>query len=181
SDLDRVVVVACSHKIGELNLRRTGDHHHAVAQGFTTGFIKKWNVCKEKFGRCAVPVRFNTPLPANPGMENQFERLLFGGVLKDYRAECVPIQVAVAGKDAESELGEQFLFNIIKIDKLASNLIGVEKLSCGKNLAQTLTKRALACGNSARNPYRGHLFFIGRDFRQHWRLQLFLLLLSSLS
>ena len=60
------------HKIGELDIGRTGDHHHAVAQGFTTGFIKKWNVCEEKFRRCAVPVRFNAPLPANPGMENLF-------------------------------------------------------------------------------------------------------------
>jgi len=67
-------------------------------------------------------------LPANPGMENLFERAFFSRVLEDYRAECVPIQVAVAGKDTEAELGEELLFNILQIDKLTSNLIGVEKL-----------------------------------------------------
>src|SRR5439155_18439160 len=123
-----------------------------IAQGFTTGLIKKSNVCEEKFGRCAVPVRFNAPLPANPGMENLFERAFLSRVLEDYGADCLPIQVAAAGKDTEAELGEQLLFNILQIDKLTSNLIGVEKFRAGKNLAQTLTKRALACGNSARNP-----------------------------
>ena len=80
-------------EIGELDIGRAGHDHHAVAQGFTTGFIKKWNVCKEKFGRFAVPVRFNAPLPANPRMENLFERLPFGDVLEDYGADCLAIQV----------------------------------------------------------------------------------------
>jgi hypothetical protein len=95
-------------------------------------------------------------LPANPGMENLFERLPFGGVLKDYRAECLPIQVAVAGKNAEAEFSEQLLFNFLKIDKLPSDVIGVEKPGGGKNLAEALAKRAFTCGNSARDPNRWH-------------------------
>jgi len=95
-------------RLARLDIGRTGDHHHAVAQGFTTGFIKKWNVCERKIREMlavACPPS-NAPLPANPGMENQFERLLFGGVPERFIApECLPIQVAVAGKDAESEFG----------------------------------------------------------------------------
>src|SRR5437773_3128382 len=144
------------HKIGELDIGRTGDHHNAVAQGFTTGFIEKWNVCEKKFGRCAVPVRFNAPLPANPGMENLFERLPFGGVLKDYRAECLPIQVAVTGKDAEPEFGQELLFNFLKVDQLTRDGIGVEKFGSGKDLAQTIAESALACGNAARDPDSRH-------------------------
>jgi hypothetical protein len=132
-----------------LDLRRRGHDHHAITQGFTTGFIKKWNVCEEKFGRCAVLIRFNAPLPANPGMENFFERAFFSRVLEDYRADCLPIQVAIAGKNAKAENVEQLLFDLIKIDKLASDLVGIEKFGFGKNLPETLTKGAFAGGNSA--------------------------------
>jgi len=145
------------HKIGELDIGRTGHDHHSVAQGFTTGFIKKWNVCEEKFGRCAVPVRFNAPLPANPGMENLFERLLFGGVLEDYRAKRGPIQVAITGKDAKAEKIEQLLFDLVKINKLPGDGIGVEKFGGGKNFLKTLAERAFAGRNAARYSDSGHL------------------------
>src|SRR5207249_4588616 len=131
-----------AHKIGELDIGRTSHDHHPIAQGFSTGFIKKWNVCEEKFGRCAMPVRFNAPLPANPGMENLFERLLFSGVLEDYRAESRPIQVAIAGKDAKAEFSQELLFNFLKVDKLARDRIGVEKLGSGQDLAQTIAASA---------------------------------------
>ena len=103
-----------------------------------------------------MPVRFNAPLPANPGMENQFERLLFGGVLKDYRAECLPIQVAVAGKDSESEFGQELPFNFLNIDQLSGDGVGVEKCRRGKNLPQALAESAFTCGDSARDSYRRH-------------------------
>src|SRR5438874_4048855 len=128
------------HEIGELDVGRTRDHDHSVAQGFTTGFIKKWNVCEEKFGSFAVSIRFNAPLPANPRMENLFERAFFGLVLENYRAECLPIQVAIGQENSGSELSAERFFNLLKIDKLASDRIGIEKFSVGKNLAETLTK-----------------------------------------
>ena len=103
-----------------------------------------------------MPVRFNAPLPANPGMENLFERLLFGGVLEDYRADCLPIQVAVAGKDAESEFSQELLFNFLKVDKLARDRIGVEKLGSGKDLAQTIAESALARRNASGDSNCGH-------------------------
>jgi hypothetical protein len=89
-------------------------------------------------------------------MENLFERLLFGGVLEDYRADCLPVQVAVAGKDAEPEFGQELLFNFLKVDQLTRDGIGVEKLGSGKDLAQTIAESAFTCGNSARDPYRRH-------------------------
>jgi len=98
-----------------------------------------------------VLIGFNAPLPANPGMENLFERLLFGGVLEDYRAKCGPIQVAIAGKDAKAEKLEQLLFDLLKIDKLTCDPIGVEKFAGGKNFFKTLAESALAGRNAARN------------------------------
>ena len=103
-----------------------------------------------------MPVRFNAPLPANPGMDNLFERLPFDGVLKDYRADCVPIQVAVTGKDAEPEFGQELLFNFLKIDQVTRDGIGVEKFGSGKDLAQALAESAFTCGDSARDSYRRH-------------------------
>jgi hypothetical protein len=89
-------------------------------------------------------------------MENQFERVLFGGVLKDYRAECLPIQVAVAGKDAEPEFGQELLFNFLKVDKLARDSIGIEKFGSGKDLAQTIAESALARRNASGDSNCGH-------------------------
>jgi len=147
-----------AHEIGQLDIGRTGDDDHSVAESFTSGFIKKRNVCKEKFGRCAVLVRFSSPLPANPGMKNLFERLLFGGVLEDYRSKSRPVQVTARGKNAESELVEQLLFNFLNIDQIVSRLIGIEKPGGGQDLAQTLAKSAFAGGNSPGNPDSWHLF-----------------------
>ena len=116
-----------SHEVGKLDVRRTRHHDHAVAQGFTSGFIEKWNVCEEKFGSFAVLIRFNAPLLTNLRMENSFERAPFRGVLENYGAESGPIQVAVRRKNAVPKLGEQLLFNVFKIDKLVSGPVGIEK------------------------------------------------------
>jgi len=145
-----------SHEIGELDVRRTRDHGDAVAQGFTSGFIEKWNVCEEKFGSFAVLIRFNAPLPANPRMENLFERAPFRGVLKNYGAKSRPIQVAVRRKNAVPKLGEQLLFNFLKIDKLMSGPVGIEKFGPGHKLAEAIAERAFACGNSAGDSDCGH-------------------------
>jgi hypothetical protein len=85
-----------------------------------------------------------------------FERASLGRVLEDYRAKRGPIQVAITGKDAKAEKIEQLLFDLLKIDKLASDLIGVEKCRRGKNLPQALAESAFTCGDSARDSYRRH-------------------------
>ncbi len=105
-------------------------------------------------------IRFNAPLPANPRMENLFERLFFGGVLEDYGADCFSIQVAIAGKNAEPELSEQLLLDLLKIDKLPCDLVGIEKFGCGKDLAETPAKGALAGGNAARDSDCWHAVLI---------------------
>jgi uncharacterized protein (TIGR02246 family) len=107
-----------------------------------------------------VLVRFCAPLPANPGMENLFERAFFSRVLEDYRAKRLPIQVAITGKDAKAENVEQLLFDLIKIDKLPGDLIGIEKFGGGKNLAKTLAKGALARGDSPGDSDCWHNFLI---------------------
>jgi hypothetical protein len=133
-----------SHEIGELDTGRTRDHHHAIAQGFTTGFIKKRNVCKEKFGRSAVLVRFNSPLLSNPRMENFFERLPFDGVVENYRSKSGPIQVAAGRKNTRTELAEQLLFNFVAINQIVCRLVGVEEFGSGQNFPKTVAKGAFA-------------------------------------
>ena len=108
-------------------------------------------------------IRFNAPLPANPGMENLFERDSFSGVLKDYGAKRGPIQVPFTGEDAKPKLAEQLLFNLVKLDQFVRGFIGVKK-SCGrKNLAQAIAKSRLARGNSAGDPDDRHLVM------EYWR------------
>jgi hypothetical protein len=138
-----------THEVGELDFGRTGDHNNSVAQDFTTGFIKEWNVCKEKFRRSAVRVRFIAPLPANPRMENFFERASLGRVLENYGADRLAIQVAGGGKNAGAKSLAELALNFLKIDNLPAGDIGIEKLRFGQELPETLGKSAFACGNSA--------------------------------
>ena len=100
--------------------------------------------------------RLSAPLPANPRMENVFERAFLGCVLEDYRPEIGPIQVAVAGKDGEAELFQELSFDLLKIDKLMRGFVGIEKFGVGKNFLKTLAKSALAGGNSACDSNRWH-------------------------
>ena len=65
-------------------------------------------------------------------------------------------QVAVTGKDAEPEFGQELLFNFLKIDQVTRDGIGVEKFGSGKDLAQALAESAFTCGDSARDSYRRH-------------------------
>ncbi|HJT46416.1 MAG TPA: hypothetical protein VJ721_09125 [Chthoniobacterales bacterium] len=147
-----------AHEIGQLDFGRTSHHDHAIAEVFTVGFIKKWNVCKEKFGRCAVLIRFNAPLPANPRMENIFERLPFGGVLENYGPKRRPIQVPAWRKNGVRELVNQLSLNLLETDQSMGSLVGVEKSGAGQDLAQTLAESAFTRGNSPRYPDSWHLF-----------------------
>jgi hypothetical protein len=152
----RAVHAHLAHKIGQLDVGRTSDHDHAVAQGFTSGFIEKWNVCEEKFGSIAVPVRFNAPLPANPRMENLFERAPFRDALENYGSKSGPIQVAAWGKDPRPELVAELMLNFLKIDKLVSSLVGIEELGLGHKPSEAIAEGAFACGNSAGDSDCGH-------------------------
>src|SRR6266404_4354823 len=104
--------------------------------------------------------RLSAPLPANPRMENFFERAFLGCVLKDYGPEIGPVQVAVAGKDGEPELFQELAFDLLKIDKLMRDVVGIEKFRGGNNLAQAFAKRRFARGNSARDPNGRHFKII---------------------
>ena len=109
-------------------------------------------------------VRLRAPLPANSRMENLFERAFFCGVPKDYGAKPSTFQAAVARKNLLPELSDEFFLNVrVKLDQFVRGLIGVKK-SCGRqNLAQAIAKRALASGNSTRDPDRGH------SAMEYWR------------
>src|ERR1700694_444878 len=93
--------------------------------------------------------RLSAPLPANPGMENFFERAFLGCVLEDYRPEVGPVQVAVAGKDREPEFLQELAFDLFKIDKFMRGVVGIEKFRVRENLAQAIAERRLARGYSA--------------------------------
>src|SRR5438105_7558495 len=80
----------------QLNVRRARDHDHAVAQSFTTSFIKKRDICEKEFGRVAMRLRFGAPATANAGMENFFERGFPFRARKDYGAKSLAIQVVTA-------------------------------------------------------------------------------------
>jgi hypothetical protein len=98
-----------------------------------------------------VLVRFNAPLPANPRVEYFFEHAPFGNVLEDYRSKRCPIQAAVGKKNSDAEFLSQLLLHLLNIDKVVRGLVGIEEFGIRKNLAETLTKSALARGNSARD------------------------------
>ena len=104
-----------------------------------------------------MPVRFNAPLPANPGMENLFERALLSRVLENYRAKCLAIQVAIGRKDRGAEEFAQLLFDLLKLGNLAGRGIRIEEFGIGQNLAKTLAESAFACGNSAGNSNCWHV------------------------
>jgi hypothetical protein len=75
---------------------RTSHHDDPVAQRFTAGFIKEWNISNEKIGRIAMPFRLSPPLATNPRVENLLKRAFPGRVAEYYRSEFLSIQVAVA-------------------------------------------------------------------------------------
>jgi len=97
-------------------------------------------------------------LPANPRMENLFERAPFSRVLKHYMAKFFPIQLLISRKNRTAKFVSNFFFNLrIKIDKLVRGMISVEKFGTGNDFAQARAKCALASGNSAGDPDDSHL------------------------
>ena len=101
--------------------------------------------------------RFRAPLPANPRMENLFERASFTRAAKHYGAKFLSIQVPSVGKNLRSKFAANFLFNFrVKIDEPVCFLIGVEEFGGWNDLEQTLAKAGFACGNSAGDPDDSH-------------------------
>src|ERR1700730_10886982 len=136
----------------KLCLARTRHHHHIVAQGFTTGFIKKGNICEEKFGCVAMLFSFRAPLPSNPRMENLLERALFGRVLEDYRPKSLPIQVSAREISFRTELAHELLPDLRVNHKFPRRLVGIKKLGGRANFFQTFAERRLAGRDSASDP-----------------------------
>jgi hypothetical protein len=140
-----------------LNPGRASHHHHSIAQGFAAGFIKKWDVSKEKIGRIAMGLRFGAPLAANARVKNFLESGLFRRARKDYGAKRGPIQVATGRKDLIAKFAPKFALNfLVKIDKSARRLIGIEKFRPRQNLPQAIAKARFACSDSPGNPDSGH-------------------------
>src|SRR2546426_11136120 len=107
-----------------LDFGRTGHHNHSIAQRFTAGFIKKWNISEEKIRRVAMRFRFRAPLAANPRMKNLFEGALFCRVAEYYGAKFVSIQVPGVRENFPAKFATNFFFySRVKIDKLVRNLI----------------------------------------------------------
>jgi len=105
-----------------------------------------------------MPFRFRAPLPANPGMENLFERVSFRSVLEDYGAKPFAFQATVARKDLRPELSNEFFSNVrVKLDQFVRGSIGVKKFGGRQNLAQAIAKSRFACGDSAGDPDDSHL------------------------
>src|SRR3984893_10905828 len=143
----------------QLHLGRAGDDHDAVTEGFTTGFIQKWNVSEEKIGRITMGLRFSAPLAANARMENLFERLLFGRAFEHYGPKGPAIQ-ASTGKNSGAKLApELLLYLLVQIDEVTRRLIGIKKFRIRQELAQAIAKGCLAGGNPARNSNGRHYFF----------------------
>src|SRR6266498_1399701 len=102
-------------------------------------------------------VRFRAPLAANPRMENLFERASFTRAAKYYGAKSLSIQVPSVRKNLRPKFAADFFFNFrVKIDEPVCFLIGVEEFGRWNELAQTLAKTGLACGNSAGDPDDSH-------------------------
>jgi hypothetical protein len=55
-------------------------------------------LCEEKSEGLAMLSRVSTPLPANPRMENLFERAPFSGVLEEHGANPFTFQAPFARK-----------------------------------------------------------------------------------
>src|SRR5206468_4956701 len=104
-------------------------------------------------GRVAMRFRFRAPLTANPRMKNMFKRASFTRAPKYYGAKFLSIQVPDVRKNPLSKFAANLFFNFrVKIDEPVCFLIGIEKFGGRNDLAQTLAKAGLACGNSAGDP-----------------------------
>ena len=101
--------------------------------------------------------RFRAPLAANRRMENLFECAFFSRVFKHYGAKFLSIQVPIGRKNLGSKIATNFFLNFrVKIDEPVCFLIGIEEFGGWNDLAQTLAKAGLACGNSAGDPDDSH-------------------------
>jgi hypothetical protein len=101
--------------------------------------------------------RLRAPLTANPRVENLFKRASFTRAAKHYGAKFLSIQVPGVRKNPVLKFAANFFFNFrVKIDEPVCFLIGVEEFGGWNELAQTLAKAGLACGNSAGDPDDSH-------------------------
>jgi len=102
--------------------------------------------------------RFRAPLAANPRMKNLFERASFTRAAKHYGAKFLSIQVPSVRKKPRPKFATNFFFNFrVKFYEPVCFLIGVEEFGGCNDLAQTLAKAGLACGNSAGDPDDSHV------------------------
>jgi len=141
----------------ELDLARTGHHHDAVAQGFTAGFIKKWNVSKEKIGGVSAALGFEAPLTTDARMQDLLQRAFLFRVGEDYRANLRPVQVAVLRIDRGPEFPcDQGPHLRIVPRQVARGLVRIKERGRGNDFAQTFAEGRLSRGNPTRDSYCRH-------------------------
>jgi hypothetical protein len=141
---------------GQLHLLRTGHHNYLVAQAFTVGLIKKWNVSEEKFWGIAMAFRLCAPFATNARMEDPLQRAFFGRVSEDYCSKLCSIQVASGRKHLRPELTADLFLYFRPTQKLMGRLVCIEECCRRQKFAQTFDEGAFPGGNPTRNPDRRH-------------------------
>src|SRR3954465_6567487 len=93
-----------AHEPFELDSRRTPHDHDPIAQGFTAGFIEKWDISKKKFRGVAMALGFETPLTTDARMQDLLQRAFLARVGEDYGANPLPVQVSASGINTDAKL-----------------------------------------------------------------------------
>ena len=138
------------HQTLQLHALRARDHDDAVAQGFTTGFIQKRNVSKEKFRGLAPAFGLDRPLTPDARMQNLLERLLLFRVGEYYGAKEGAVQVPLRRINLRAEGGADLRAHLrVAVRQFTGRLVGIEKLRRGQESAQLRAEGAFAGGDSA--------------------------------
>ena len=154
----RAVELSASDQPLELHAWRAGHDHDGIAQGFTTGFIEKRNVSKEKIGGVAMAFGFEAPLTADARMQDLLQRAFLFRVGEDYRAKLPPVQVAACRLNPRPKVTRnESPYLRIALGQSARRVVRIKKGRGGNNLAETVAKGRLTRGNPTRDPNRRHI------------------------
>src|SRR5947207_6940525 len=83
------------HEPLELESGRARHDHDSIAQGFTAGFIEKWNISKKKLRGVGMAFGFEPPLAADARMQDLLQRAFLLRVGEHYGTDRLPIQAPV--------------------------------------------------------------------------------------
>lgn len=143
------------HQPLQLDGLRAGNDDHAVAQEFTIGFIKEWDIGQEKFAGLSAFFRCSGPLTADARMQDSLERALLFSVGENYRPKCGPIQIPARRKNLPAKFLLQEVTHLgIAINEQPGGAVGVEKLRA-ERLSKAIAKSGFAGGNTSGDPDDG--------------------------